>query len=76
MQKVIRKDVECCFGVFQTHFTIVQNPRRQWDMPLVKSILTGDVILHNMIKKYESNCNVKPLFDIGCKGSHLKWGFF
>jgi hypothetical protein len=76
MQKAITKDVQCCFEVFQTHFAIVQNPRRQWNMTPVKSILIGDLILHNMIKKYESNCNVKPLFDIGSKGSHLKWCFF
>lgn len=67
MQKIIRKDVQCCFGVFQTHFAIVQNPRRQWDMAPVKSMLIGDVILHNMIKKYESSCNIKPLFDIDLK---------
>jgi hypothetical protein len=63
-------------GVFQAHFAIIQNPRKQWDMAPIKSILIGDVNLYNMIKKYESNCNVKPLFDIGSKGSHLKWGLF
>jgi hypothetical protein len=50
MQKAVRKYVQCCFGVFQAHFAIIQNPRRKWDMAPIKSIFIGDVILRNMIK--------------------------
>jgi hypothetical protein len=74
--KTIRKDVECCLGVLQTHFAIIQNPSEQWDMATIKSVIIGGVILRNIIIEYESNCNIKPLFDIGTNGSHLKWGFF
>jgi len=49
MQKKIRKNVEWYFGVFQTHFVIIQNPSTQWDMVTIKNIIIGCVILHNMI---------------------------
>jgi hypothetical protein len=45
-------------------------------MAPVKSMLIGDVILHNMIKKYESSCNIKPLFDIDLKVHTWNGGCF
>ncbi len=63
------------WGVSST-FCNHSKSKKTTDMAPIKSIFIGDVILHNMIKKYESNCNLKPLFDIGSKGSHLKWGLF
>jgi hypothetical protein len=74
--KFLKKDLECCLGVIQTHCAIIQNPSRQWDMATIKSVIIGGVISHNIIREYESNCNIKPLFDIGTNGSHLKWGCF
>ncbi len=76
LQKIIKKDVECCLGVLQAHFAIIQNLNRQWDMATIKSATIGCVILHNIIIEYESNCDIKPLFDIGTNGSHLKWRLF
>jgi hypothetical protein len=67
-----KKDVECCFGVLQARFAIIQNLSSQWDMPTIKSILIGCVILHNLIIEDESNYNLEPLFDVGSNVSHLK----
>jgi hypothetical protein len=38
----------------------------------INSILIGCVILHNLIIKDDSNCNLEPLFDVGSIVSHLK----
>jgi hypothetical protein len=43
-------------------------------MATIKNILIGCVILHNLIIKDESNCNLEPLFDVGSNVSHLKQG--
>jgi hypothetical protein len=37
MQKAVREDVQCCFGVFQAHFAIIQNLRRQRTWPQSKA---------------------------------------
>jgi hypothetical protein len=39
-----------------------------------QSKVFSDVILHNLIIEDESNCNLKPLFDVGSNVSHLKQG--
>jgi hypothetical protein len=67
-----KKDAECCFGVLQARFAIIQNLSSQWDMATIKSILIGCVILHNLIIEDESNYNLEPLFDVGSNVSHLK----
>ncbi len=41
-------------------------------MAIIKSILIGCVILHNLIIEDESNCNLEPLFDVVSNVSHLK----
>ncbi len=77
MQEGAKKDMECCFWVLQTRFAIIQNLNKKWDMANIKSILIGcDVILHNLIIKDESNCNLEHLFDVGSNVSHLKQGLF
>jgi hypothetical protein len=66
--------VERCFGVLQVCFAIIQNlmghGHNQEYSPL------GCVILHNLMIENESNCNLKPLFDVGSNVLHLKRGLF
>jgi hypothetical protein len=49
MQEGARKDVECAFGVLQSHFDIVRRPARLWKQGDVINIMQACVILHNMI---------------------------
>ena len=61
MQAVARKDVERCFGVLQSRWSIVQNPSRQWDLNTIKDILMACVIMHNMIIEDERDQEMKPI---------------
>ncbi len=68
MQKGARKDVECCFGVLQFHFGIIQNPFRLWQMDVIYEIMTTYVILHNIIIEDERDKNFESLFDLANVG--------
>ncbi len=45
-------------------------------MAIVKRILIGCVILHNLIIEDESNYNLEPSFDVRYNVSHLRWELF
>ena len=71
-QEGARKDVECAFGVLQSHFTIVHRPARLWKRRSVGRVMLARVILHNSL------CD-SPQYDSGRwerRGDHpcwLKW---
>ena len=60
-QESARKDVECAFGVLQSHFAIVQRPARFWKPDDVVNIIQACVILHNMIVEDEKELVRVPL---------------
>jgi hypothetical protein len=45
-------------------------------MAIVKRILIGCVILHNLIIEDESNYNLEPSFDVRYNVSQLRWELF
>ena len=48
-----RKDVEWCFGVLQSLFSIIHNLCRQWNLETIADIMFVCCILHNMILEDE-----------------------
>ena len=48
-QEGCRKDVERAFGVLQSRFAIVAGPTRFWNKNVLHDIMTGCIIMHNMI---------------------------
>jgi hypothetical protein len=56
--------------MLQTCFAIFQNLNKQWDMATINNIFIRCVILHNLIIEDESNCNLKPLCDVGSNVWH------
>jgi hypothetical protein len=49
----MRKDVEKAFGVLQSRFAMMRGPCRMWDKETIWYIMTGVVILHNVIIENE-----------------------
>ncbi|XP_070679224.1 uncharacterized protein [Malus domestica] len=47
------KDVERCFGIFQSRWAIVMGAARMFDVKLLRSIMMTCIILHNMIVEDE-----------------------
>ncbi|XP_062169072.1 uncharacterized protein LOC133875089 [Alnus glutinosa] len=56
-QESARKDVERAFEVLQTRFAIVRGPAQFFYPEMLKDIMIGCVILHNMIVEHEWNNN-------------------
>ena len=54
-QEAVRKDVERCFGMLQSRFTIVRNSNRHWFMEVINDIMHTYCILYNMIVEDEQN---------------------
>jgi len=52
-QEAVRKDVERCFGVLKSRFSILNGAGRLWDIEVMKNIWTSAVIMHNMILEDE-----------------------
>ncbi|XP_062011645.1 uncharacterized protein LOC133728261 [Rosa rugosa] len=48
-QEGYRKDVERCFGILQSRFSIVRGAARGWDKEDLRYIMLTCIILHNMI---------------------------
>ncbi|XP_062005644.1 uncharacterized protein LOC133722793 [Rosa rugosa] len=48
-QEGYRKDVERCFGILQTRFSIVRGAARMWEREDLRFIMLTCIILHNMI---------------------------
>jgi len=53
-QEACRKDIERSFGVLHTHFAIIRNSCRQWNMDTISNIMFGCCILYNMMIEDES----------------------
>ncbi|XP_062008438.1 uncharacterized protein LOC133725264 [Rosa rugosa] len=49
VQEGYRKDVERCFGILQSRFSIVRGAARGWDREDLRYIMLTCIILHNMI---------------------------
>ncbi len=47
----------------QSHFPIIQNPCKLWQMATIYDIMITCVIPHNMIIEDERNINLESLFD-------------
>jgi hypothetical protein len=52
-QEAVRKDVERCFGVLKSRFSILNGASRLWNVEVMKNIWTAAVIMHNMILEDE-----------------------
>ena len=50
-QEGARKDVECTFGILQSHFCILCQPVRLYEQGDLENIMLTCIILHNMIMK-------------------------
>ncbi|XP_073019425.1 uncharacterized protein [Primulina eburnea] len=57
-----RKEVERAFGVLQSRFAIVANPARSWRKNNLHDIMTGCIIMHNMIIEDERDLSA-PIED-------------
>ena len=62
-QEACRKDVERAFGVLQSRFAIVRGPARFWDKETLREIMTGCIIMHNMIVEDERDENADFRYD-------------
>jgi len=45
-QEVIKKNVECIFGILQAHFAIISNLCHQWDLATIIDIMMACCVLH------------------------------
>ncbi|XP_073019427.1 uncharacterized protein [Primulina eburnea] len=61
-QESCRKEVERAFGVLQSRFAIVANPARSWRKNNLHDIMTGCIIMHNMIIEDERDLSA-PIED-------------
>jgi len=52
-QESRRKDIECSFGVLQSHFAIICTPKRVWQTQTLGEIMYACIIMHNMIVEDE-----------------------
>jgi len=80
-QELVRKDVECAFGIIVQKFQILQRPLRNWYHYDIKDLLDCCVILHNMAIGYKDDSVVLPLVDANSEvedkaNSDRKWPLF
>lgn len=69
-QEACRKDIERAFGVLQARFAIIRGPARFWGKKSLTNIMTGCVILHNMIIEDERDLDLP--FEYDNVGSRVK----
>ena len=62
LQESARKDVECAFSVLQSRWGIVRNPALTWSTQKLWEVMTGCVIMHNMIVEDERD---ESIYDQG-----------
>lgn len=62
-QEMVRKDVECAFGVIISRFHILDRPIRQWFLEDIKDLLNCCVILHNMIVEHRAGSLEEDIVD-------------
>ena len=48
-QKEAHKDVECAFGVLQSHWHLLTQPIELWDSNKIQKMVMTTIILHNMM---------------------------
>jgi hypothetical protein len=53
VQESARKDIERAFGVLQARWGVIHGPAYGWDRQHLSDIMTGCIIMHNMIVEAE-----------------------
>lgn len=60
-QEYVRKDVERCFGVLQSRWSMIAHPCRLWSTSDMADVIYACIIMHNMIIEDEAYENLLTL---------------
>ena len=74
-QESARKDVERCFGVLQSRWSMIANPCRLWSTSDMADVMYACIIMHNMIIEDEADEGLPELGVSSSSQSTLRRGF-